>query len=99
MNNTEYNFDAAKITDEIVQWIRNWINENGNSETKVIVGVSGGKDSSVVSALMVRALGAERVIGIMMPNGVQKDISDSQTLVNHLKIKNYTVILFVHCKS
>ena len=91
MNNTEYNFDAAKITDEVVQWIRNWINENGNSETKVIVGVSGGKDSSVVSALMVRALGTERVIGIMMPNGVQKDISDSQTLVNHLKIKNYTV--------
>jgi len=62
-----------------------------NDQTKVVVGVSGGKDSSVVSALMVKALGKDRVIGIMMPNGEQKDISDSQTLVNHLGIKNYTI--------
>ena len=66
-------------------------NENGNENTKVIVGVSGGKDSSVVSALLVRALGKERVIGVMMPNGEQKDISDSQKLVSHLGIKKFTV--------
>ena len=88
---SEYNFDVAKITAEVVDWIQKWINANGNELTKVIVGVSGGKDSSVVSALMVKALGKDRVIGVMMPNGEQKDISDSQTLVSHLGIKNFTV--------
>lgn len=88
---SEYNFDVKKITEEVIAWIQKWISENGNERTKVIIGVSGGKDSSVVSALMVKALGKDRVIGVMMPNGQQKDISDSQTLVSHLGIKNYTV--------
>ena len=88
---SEYKFDVAKITAEVIDWIQNWISSNGNAQTKVIVGVSGGKDSSVVSALMVKALGKDRVIGVMMPNGEQKDISDSQVLVKHLGIKNFTV--------
>ena len=88
---SEYNFDVKKVTAEVIEWIQKWISENGNERTKVIIGVSGGKDSSVVSALMVKALGKDRVIGVMMPNGEQKDISDSQTLVSHLGIKNYTV--------
>lgn len=88
---SEYNFDVKKITDEVVTWIQNWISANGNEQTKVVIGVSGGKDSSVTSALLVKALGKDRVIGIMMPNGEQKDISDSQTLVNHLGIKHFTV--------
>ena len=88
---SEYNFDVKKITAEVVEWIQKWISENGNERTKVVVGISGGKDSSVVSALLVRALGKERVIGVMMPNGEQKDISDSRTVVTHLGIKNFTV--------
>ena len=88
---SEYNFDVKKITDELISWIQKWISDNGNERTKVIVGVSGGKDSSTISALLVKALEKERVIGIMMPNGEQKDISDSRTLVNHLGIKNYTI--------
>ena len=88
---SEYNFDVKKITEEVVAWIQKWISENGNDSTKVVIGVSGGKDSSVTSALMVKALGKDRVIGVMMPNGEQKDISDSQTLVSHLGIKNFTV--------
>ena len=91
MSEKEYAFDVEKITAEVVAWIQKWISENGNPQTKVIVGISGGKDSSVVAALMVKALGKERVIGVMMPNGEQKDISDSQTVVNHLGIENYTV--------
>ena len=86
-----YDFDVKKITEELVSWIQKWIGENGNEQTKVVIGVSGGKDSSVTSALLVKALGKERVIGIMMPNGEQKDISDSKLLVNHLGIQNYTV--------
>ena len=88
---SEYNFDVKKITAEVIGWIQKWIQKNGNDETKVVIGVSGGKDSSVTSALLVKALGKDRVIGVMMPNGEQKDISDSQTLVNHLGITNYTV--------
>ncbi len=88
---SEYNFDVKKVTAEVVEWIQNWIKQNGNEQTKVVIGVSGGKDSSVTSALLVKALGKDRVIGVMMPNGEQKDISDSQTLVNHLGIKNFTV--------
>ena len=87
----EYKFDVEKITAEIVLWIQNWMAKNGNERTKVLIGVSGGKDSSATSALLVKALGKDRVIGVMMPNGEQKDISDSQTLVSHLGIKNYTV--------
>lgn len=88
---SEYNFDVAKITEEVVSWIQNWIKQNGNDQTKVVIGVSGGKDSSTTSALLVKALGKDRVIGVMMPNGEQKDIADSQSLVNHLGIKHYTV--------
>ena len=88
---SEYNFDVKKITAEVIGWIQEWIQKNGNDETKVVIGVSGGKDSSVTSALLVKALGKDRVIGVMMPNGEQKDIYDSQTLVNHLGITNYTV--------
>ena len=91
MSEKEYAFDVEKITAEVVAWIQKWISENGNERTKVIVGISGGKDSSVVAALMVKALGKERVIGVMMPNGEQKDILDSQTVVNHLGIEHYTV--------
>ena len=89
--NLTYNFDVAKITNEVIAWIQKWISENGNNQTKVIVGISGGKDSSVVSSLLVKALGSERVIGVMMPNGVQKDISDSKMIADFLKIQNFTV--------
>ncbi|MBR1405098.1 MAG: NAD(+) synthase [Treponema sp.] len=88
---SEYHFDVEKVTAEVVAWIQEWISKNGSNETRVVIGASGGKDSSVVSALMVKALGKERVIGVLMPNGEQKDISDSQTLVAHLGIKHFTV--------
>ena len=79
------------IKDQAIQWIKEYFEKNGNSETKAIIGISGGKDSSVVAALCCAALGKERVIGVMMPNGVQSDIADSIKLCNFLGIKNYTV--------
>lgn len=81
-------FDAAKVTQEIVAWIRDWFEENGPG-CNAVIGISGGKDSSVVAALCVEALGRDRVIGVLMPNGEQKDISDSKHLVEHLQIKHY----------
>lgn len=78
------------MKDEIVKWIRNWFMENGNISPAVF-GCSGGKDSSVVAALCVEALGRERVIGVLMPDTEQVDIDCSYKLVEHLGIP-YTVI-------
>lgn len=83
-------FQAKKVKDELVQWIRDWFDCNGRG-CNAIVGISGGKDSSVVAALCVEALGKERVIGVLMPNGSQHDIDMSQLLVRHLGIENYTI--------
>ena len=67
------NFDVKRHTESVVEWIRNWFEENGKG-CNAVVGISGGKDSSVVAGLCCRALGKERVIGVMMPNGEQFDI-------------------------
>ena len=81
-------FDVKKTTDAVVQWIRNWFEENGKG-CNAIVGISGGKDSSIVAALCAEALGKERVIGVLMPNGEQSDIDCSKQLVAHLGIPYY----------
>lgn len=83
-------FDAKKMIDDIVAWIRQFFEENGKG-CNAVIGISGGKDSSVTAALLVKALGKERVIGVLMPNGEQADISYSMKLVQQLGIKNYTI--------
>ena len=83
-------FDVIKAKNECVQWIRDWFAENGK-DCNAVIGISGGKDSSVVAALCAKALGKDRVVGVLMPDGKQADIEDSFKLVNHLNIK-YTVI-------
>ena len=83
-------FDAERIKNECVQWIRDFFAANG-PDCNAVVGISGGKDSSVVAALCVEALGADRVVGVLMPCGEQADIDCSIKLVNHLGIRHYTV--------
>ena len=83
-------FDAAKVKGELVAWIRDWFEHNGKG-CNAIVGISGGKDSSVAAALCVEALGKERVIGVLMPNGEQSDIAMSRLLVEHLGIEHYVI--------
>lgn len=83
-------FDAKRVKDECVKWIRDFFEENGK-DCNAVVGISGGKDSSVVAALCVEALGKERVIGVLMPNGEQADIDMAQLLVDHLGIKHYII--------
>ncbi len=85
-----YNFDVKKVKNECVQWIRDWFSKNG-PDCNAVIGISGGKDSTVVAGLCVEALGRDRVIGVLMPNGEQSDISDSQLLVSHLGIRSYTI--------
>ncbi len=83
-------FNVEKITDQCVDWIREFFNKNGK-DCNAVVGISGGKDSSVAAALCVKALGKDRVIGVLMPCGEQHDIDMAELLVNHLGIKNYTI--------
>ena len=84
------NFDAVKVKNDCVQWIRDWFEANGKG-CNAVVGISGGKDSSVVAALCVEALGKDRVVGVLMPNGEQSDIEDSKSVVSHLNIKNFCI--------
>ena len=86
----EYKIDASKEIDNIVSWIQKWFEENG-PKADAVIGLSGGKDSTIVCALLCKALGKERVVGVLMPNGEQKDISDSQKVAEILGIRNHTV--------
>ncbi|MBR6360819.1 MAG: NAD(+) synthase [Clostridia bacterium] len=83
-------FDAEKVKNECVEWIRNFFEENGKG-SNAVVGISGGKDSSIVAALCVEALGRDRVIGVLMPCGEQHDIDMAKLLVSHLGIRHFIV--------
>ena len=77
------------LTRNVVNWTKAILEKN--HQTKVVIGISGGKDSSVVAAICAKAIGPENVIGVMMPCGIQKDIADSQKLIDFLGIKSTTV--------
>ena len=83
-------FNAEKVKNECVQWIRDFFENNGKG-CNAVVGISGGKDSSIVAALCVEALGRERVIGVLMPCGEQHDIDMAKLLVDTLGIKHYII--------
>lgn len=83
-------FDALKVKNDIVKWIKDWFQINGNG-CKGVLGISGGKDSSVTAALLVEALGKENVVGVLMPNGEQHDIDVAEALVKHLGIQSFVV--------
>ena len=79
-------FNAEKVKNQVVQWTRDWFEENGKGCCAVI-GISGGKDSSVTAAVCVEALGKDRVVGVLMPNGEQHDIDVSRALTEFLGIR------------
>ncbi len=86
-----YTFDAKKTTEKLVKWVKDYFESSASPETKAIIGISGGKDSSIAAAVCVKALGKDRVIGVMMPQGIQSDIDCSRKLCDFLGIKTYTV--------
>ena len=83
-------FNAEKVKNDCVQWIRDFFENNGKG-CNAVVGISGGKDSSIVAALCVEALGRDRVIGVLMPNGEQSGIDKAKLLVDFLNIKHYII--------
>lgn len=82
--------NPKEIKDRLVDWIRDYFDHNGPG-CIAVVGISGGKDSSVTAALCVEALGKDRVLGVLMPDGIQSDIADAIALVEHLDIKHLVV--------
>jgi NAD+ synthase len=91
-------FDAKKVKDELAEWIRKWFEKNGPG-CNAVIGISGGKDSSVVAALCVEALGKDRVFGVLMPNGEQRDIDKSYELVRHLGINHVVINIYEACRG
>lgn len=94
-NNT---FDAKTATEETIIWLRDWFDKNGK-DCYAIIGISGGKDSTVAAALCVKALGRDRVVGVLMPNGEQPDIDVAQDVCDHLGIDHITVNIWSTCRE
>jgi len=83
-------FNTVKIKEDVIKWIRGYFKDNG-PECCAVIGISGGKDSSIAAALCANALGTERVFGVLMPQGEQHDIGFSHDLVSHLGIKHVVI--------
>ncbi len=83
-------FDVENVTRDVIQWTRDWFAHNGPG-CNAIIGLSGGKDSTLAAAICKEALGAERVIGVLLPNGAQWDIDVARAVVRHLGIRSYEI--------
>ena len=86
-------FDPEAAAKGVVEWVKEWFDENGKG-CNAVIGISGGKDSSVTSAVCCEALGADRVIGVMLPNtrdGEHADLTDGRKLIEHLGIRSYVI--------
>lgn len=84
--------------DTVVKWIQDYFIENGPG-AKAVIGISGGKDSTVAAALCVEALGSARVIGVLMPEGYQSDIGDSYRICDWLGIEAIEININGACSS
>ena len=80
----------CQVKEEVKRWIRDYFEKNGKG-CFAVIGISGGKDSSVAAALCAEALGKERVVGVLMPNGIQSDIEDAKRLVEFLEIPHLII--------
>lgn len=81
----------------VINWIRSYFEKNGNENTKAIIGISGGKDSTIAAALCVEALGKDRVVGVLMPQGEQDDIADAYRVIRHLGIEYHEINIDTAC--
>lgn len=91
-------FEPEVEIENICTWIKKYFVENGPN-SKAVIGISGGKDSTVAAMLLVKALGKDRVVGVMMPESVQKDIDDSRRVCNVLGIQSYEVDIGPACAA
>jgi NAD+ synthase len=86
------------VITNITNWIKDYFVNNG-PDCKAIIGISGGKDSTVTAALLVKALGKNRVIGVKMPQGNQHDINVANKVIDYLGIRSYEINIGDVCES
>lgn len=86
-----YKFNVEKTTEALINWVKTYFENNASPETKAVIGISGGKDSSIAAAVCVKALGKDRVFGVLMPQGEQADINCSHLLVETLGIDHAVI--------
>ena len=96
--NEEKIFTVAEEMQHIIDWIKEYFVKNG-PDSKAIVGISGGKDSTIAAALCVKALGADKVIGVLMPCGKQEDIEDARKVCQILNIQSYEIQIGGVCSA
>lgn len=94
---TDYSFDAAQTAGEIIQWVKDYFAQAG-PDTTAVIGMSGGKDSTICAAILVRALGPEKVIGVCMPQGSQS-LNEADEICRSLGMRMYTVNIGKTCDS
>ena len=86
-----YEFNVEKATEALINWVKTYFENNASPETKAVIGISGGKDSTIAAAVCVKALGKDRVFGVLMPQGEQADINCSHLLVETLGIDHAVI--------
>lgn len=91
-------FNAEEQRDHIIDWIKDYFAKEG-PDAKAVIGISGGKDSTIAAALLVRALGRDKVVGVLMPNGTQSDITDSKRVCEYLSIPSYEINIGSACNA
>ena len=96
MRDEERVYTPAEECEHIVNWIKEYFIKNG-PDSKAIIGISGGKDSTVAAALCVKALGADKVVGVLMPQGIQYDIDDARRVCEFLNIQSYEINIEEAC--
>lgn len=88
MRNLDYEtfgpFDARASLKSLKEWVHNFVTNAGKQN--VVIGISGGKDSTICAALLAKTLGPKHVFGVLMPNGVQSDIDDAERVIAITKI-------------
>jgi len=80
-------FNVLQVKKDLIAWLKDIFANNG-PDCKAVIGISGGKDSTIAAALCVEAIGKDRVFGVLMPNGVQHDIDCARAIVKHLGIQS-----------
>ena len=86
-----YSFNAEQVTKSLIEWVQNWFAENG-ANAKAIVGMSGGKDSTVAAAILCKAIGSDRVIGVGMPDvETGQGLNDADKICEYLNMTFYNV--------
>ena len=92
-------FETGHTVNRILNWIKHYFIENG-PDCKAIIGISGGKDSTVAAALLCKALGPDKVIAVKMPQGIQHDIEVANKVIEYLGItESYEINIGSACES